>query len=418
MKHFASLFFALFSFQVLCANPSEIEEKKEVSKPKKENKATPAFDHFTGKITKNRVRLRLQSNFEGQILREFNKNDLVLVTGENEDFYAIDPPSDFHGYIFRTYVLDNVVEGNRVNVRLKPDLDAPVVAQLETGYRVDGSIASSNPKWLEIRLPKGTHFYIAKEFIEKAGDAGFKTRTEKKKSDLFHLLETTNALSRIEIQKPFDQMKIDGLKANYEHIIHDFPDFPDASTRAKDELATLLSSYTAKKVDFLERQAQVSSVTFETNKKLTAELSAHKSMIANLENEIEKNRQFASLDNPVYPSNASQLPANMSSWLTVEENLYNEWFQKNGQSNPQEYYQLQKDGGFTITGIIDSYNRTLNNKPGDYMLLNPNSKLPIAFLYSTHINLQDYIGKPVRVLVSERNNHHFAFPAYFVLKLE
>ncbi len=417
MKYLSPFFLALFSAHFLFANPSEKEEKKPPKNTQETTPSLPSFHPFTGKISKNRVRLRLQPNFESPILREFNKNDLVVVEGENEDFFVIEPPSDFYGYIFRTYVLDNVIEGNRVNVRLQPNLDAPVVAQLETGYKIDGAIAPENPKWLKIKLPKKTHFYIAKEFVEKVGDGGYKGRFDKKKNDVNQLLHTTNELSRAEIQKPFDQMKIDGLKANYEHIIHDFPEFPEANASAREELAALQNSYTTKKVDYLERQAQVSSVTFETNKKLAAELKAQKSMISNLESEIEKSRQLAALDQAIVPSNHSQLPTNMSAWFPVEEALYNQWIQKNAQSNPQEYYNLQKQAGFVLSGIVDPYNRPVKNKPGDYMLLHPISKLPVAFLYSTHVNLQDYVGKQVRVLVSERDNHHFAFPAYFVLQV-
>src|SRR5262249_24708062 len=85
------------------------------------------FKPFTEKIVRNKVRLRLQPNLESKILREFNKGDLLIVMADKGDFYAVKPPVDFKGFIFRTFVLDNVVEGNRVNVRLEPDLEAIVI---------------------------------------------------------------------------------------------------------------------------------------------------------------------------------------------------------------------------------------------------------------------------------------------------
>lgn len=72
--------------------------------------AAPRFEPFTGKITKNKVRLRLQPTYDGPVLKELKRNDLLVILGEVEDFYAVQPPTDIQAYVFRTYVLDNVVE--------------------------------------------------------------------------------------------------------------------------------------------------------------------------------------------------------------------------------------------------------------------------------------------------------------------
>lgn len=419
MKHiFPS--WPVLSFFLTCSTIGlQAETETGTSPNKSESRMTAKLEPFTGKITKNKVRLRLQPTFDGFVLRELSRNDLVLILEENDDFYAIQPPSDFRGYVFRTYVLDNVIEGNRVNVRLKPDLESPVLAQLKAGDRVDGNIDSANNKWMAIKLPQTARFYIAKEYVEKAGDAGFKTRFEKKQEEIYHLLRTTEALSKTEMQKPFDQMMIDGLKANYQHIIFDNPEFPEAIAKAKEGLTALQETYTAKKLAYLENQSRNSSSTQEINKQLTAELQLQKTKISSLEQEIEKGRQFVAsiMENSADPK-FSQLPSNMSIWLPAEEHLFHSWSQKNGRTSPQEFYDEQKQQSFVLTGVVDNYNRPVKNKPGDYMLLNSVSKLPVAFLYSTHINLQDYIGREVSISVTPRDNHNFAFPAYFVLTLE
>ena len=188
----------------LCSTMS-LRAESETGKLPSKTEARPVakFEPFTGKIKKNRMRLRLQSNYDGFVVRELNRNDLVLILGETDDFYAIQPPNDFRGYVFRTYVLDNVIEGNRVNVRLKPDLESPVVAQLKSGDHVEGNVNATNNKWLEIKLPNTTRFYITKEFIEKVGDVAFKANFEKKQADIAHLLNTTEALSKSRNAKTF-----------------------------------------------------------------------------------------------------------------------------------------------------------------------------------------------------------------------
>lgn len=398
--------------------------------PAKEEKKSPPppapiavkLDPFTGKITKNKVRIRLQPAFDGAVLREVNLNDLVVVMGESDDFYAIQPPADVKAYVYRTFVLDNVIEGNRVNARLKPDLESPVVIQLNSGDRVEGSIYAANNKWMEIKLPSSARFYIAKEYVTKAGDAGLKARLEKKHDEAFQLLNTTEGVAKAEMQKPFDQINLDGIKLNYEHLMKDYPEFPEAGSKAKEALAAILEAYTAKKVAYLENQTRTSATAVEANKKLAAELQAQKSKVNQLEQQIEKNRQMASVTQssaqPSMPAKPDQLPINMAYWLPAEDSIMARWTEQTGKHSAKEFYEDQKKQAFTLKGIIDPYTRQVKNKPGDYMLLNSSSKLPIAFLYSTTTNLQDYVGHEVSIQVVPRINNNFAFPAYFVLQLE
>ncbi|MFI0435794.1 MAG: SH3 domain-containing protein [Parachlamydiaceae bacterium] len=408
------------------ANP-EIKEGVPLKKVEKQQRphlpAPSKFEAFTGKITKTKVRLRLQPNYEGPVLREMNPDEYVVVLGETDDFYAIQPPDDFRGYVFRTYVLDHIVEADRVNVRLKPDKDATIIGQLKTGDRVEGIQAPDHNKWLEIKLPNKTRFYIAKEYIDRAGDAGFKDRLDKKREAALNLLATTDGMSQAEVQKPFEQISITGIKANYEHIINDYPEFPDTIAKAKASLASIQELYKTKKLHYLEEQSRLSTSTAEMNKKLSAELEAHKTKINDLQQQVEQRKQISNpvqLNSETYygAKKPNQIPLNMSIWIPVEEKLLNDWAQQTGKQTAQEFYDNQKQQSFFLKGIVDPYTRSVKNKPGDYMLLNPSSRLPVAFLYSTQVNLQHYVGHEVTLLVSPRDNYNFAFPAYFVLSVE
>lgn len=382
-----------------------------------------SFEPFTGRITKNRVRLRLQPTYEAHVWKEYEKNDLILVLGETDDFYAARPPEDAKGYVFRTYILDNVVEGSRVNIRLKPNLESPIIAQLNTGERIEGTIDPANSKWLEIKLPPSARFYVAKEYIEKVGDSNYLSKMEKRKQEVSSLLGQTEASSLLELQKPFNQVNIDGVKANYEYIIANYTDFPEAGEKAKTLLAHLHEVYTTKKMAFLEAQANYSSRILEAkNKQLADELKSQKSKLVTLEEQLEKEHQEKQTTiaevAPKPTKKPTQLPLNMAVWLPIEESLFANWSETTGKSNPNSFYDEQKQNSFVLKGMVDPYNRPVKNKPGDYMLINASSKLPIAFLYSTQINLQDFIGHEVSVRVSPRPNNNYAFPAYFVLSFE
>lgn len=375
-----------------------------------------SFEPFTGKVVKNKVRLRLQPNLDGPVLRELNRDQLVVVLNQTDDFYAIQPLADMKAYIFRTYVLDNVIEGTRVNVRLQPDLDAPVISQLNSGDRVEGSIYANNTKWLQINIPGATRFYVAKEYIEKIGDAGYIARLEQKKNDVYHLLNTTKAVSEAEMQKNFDQIHLEGIIANYKRIIFDYKEFPEAGAHAEEALKNIQEAYTQKKIAFLEHQAHHASDSLEkTNKELTAQ----KEKLTQLEEELSKEKTLASSDPHQAPApKRIALPYTMTAWIPAEDALFKAWSMETGNQNTADFYQEQKQQAFTIKGTIDPYNRPVKNKPGDFMLIGTANKLPVAFLYSTQVNLQDYVGQDVTLLVVPRPNFNYAFPAYYVLSLE
>src|SRR5579872_1209909 len=115
-----------------------------------------AFKPFTGKLIANKVRVRAKPDLDAHVVRQMNKNDLLLVIADEGDFYAIEPLKDTKAYVFRSYILDNVVEANRVNVRLEPHVDAPIICQLQAGDKIQGQVCNLNHKWMEIAPPKGT----------------------------------------------------------------------------------------------------------------------------------------------------------------------------------------------------------------------------------------------------------------------
>lgn len=430
MRKLSSIYFVLSSAVSVFSFHSQVNATYRLDAPSihhaaQDSPKTPVtaavrqtFEPFTGRVTKNKVRVRLQPSFDGYVLREVNRDDLVVVKGEAEDFYAIQPPAGIKAYIFRTFVLDNTIEGTHVNVRLKPDLEAPVVAQLNSGDRVTGTVSSSSSKWLEIDLPESVRFYVSKDYIDKMGDAGLMARLEKRKEEAKNLLLTAQTTGESEMQKPFDQININPIAAEYQRIVNDYQDFPEFTSRAKQALTALQEAYLAKKIAYLESQSQHSSDVFENqNQQLNQELQAHKARIAYLEQQVQKDKavnRIPASDKPSTP----EYPVNMSAWFPVEDAFFNTWSKQTGSVSLDNFYREQEEKAFVLKGIVEPYNRPVKNRPGDYMLVSSSGKMPISFLYSTRVNLQDYVGREVSIIVSPRPNNHYAFPAYFVLSIE
>ena len=103
-------------------------------------------------------------------------------------------------------------------------------------------------------------------------------------------------------------------------------------------------------------------------------------------------------------------------WDGIEESLYLSWTAFHTGRKVDDFYAEQKANSTVLSGKVETYDHPVKNRPGDFILRG--EEAPIAYLYSTFIDLQKHEGKQVTLLVSPRPNNHFAFPAYFVLSVE
>lgn len=362
------------------AAPKKVAEKPEVN-----------VNPFTGKIKGRKVRMRLRPDLDSRIIKELSKNELVTIIGEKGDFWAALAPSGTKGYIFRSFVLDNVVEGNRVNVRLEPSLDAPVIAHMNAGEKIENpSISPINTKWLEITPPAQTRFYIAKEYVEYAGGPEVKAQMDRRLSTAEQLLDSSALLSKAELRKPFEEIDFDRIVKGYNTVIMDFSDFPDLVEQAKESLTTFQEAYLQKRISYLESQPVATRTSDSKSSKHAG-----------------KKESFEEI---------SQFTDKMKLWSPVEEALYMSWANINENKGQNAYYDEQKLASVEICGIIEPYNAPIKNKPGDFILRDKD--VPLAYIYSTQVNLQSLVGKHVKLVAAPRPNNNFAFPAYFVLSVE
>lgn len=343
---------------------------------------------FTGKVVGKRVRMRLHPDVDSPIVKECKKDDLLLVVAEKNGFYVVQPPSDIKAYIFRSFILDGIVEGDHVNVRIAPDRDAPAIGHLSTGTRVNGRISELNNKWLEIVPPGSTNFFVAKEFIEYAGDANLKASYEQRLSALTQALDSINLFSQAEMHKPYDKIDFHKIESRYQEILQNYADFKEEVEIARKNLMQCQEKYLYKKIAFLEKRAsQVGS------QKPSEPIGMSCS-----------DRETTSIEK-------------MRMWEPLEESMYLSWSAMHHAKTMEDFYTDQKLKASMLSGVIEGYREAVKNKPGDFLLTQDNG-LPVAFLYSTQINLEDYLGKRVNLSVSERPCNNFAFPAYYVHDVE
>lgn len=378
---------------------SQPPQEESISKEQKE-----LFKPFTGQIIKNRVRMRLTPSLESPVLKELNQGEMIVVVDEDEEFYAVKPPEDIKGYVFRTYVLDGVVEGHHVNVRLEPTLDSPIIAQLTTGDLVTGRVSPSNNKWLEIHPPEGSYFYISKDYIEKMGDANYMTKMNKRRDEVNQLLDNAAKTSHRELNRPFEEVDDADLIKKYENVIANYAEFEPQVARAKQLLSEFKDQYTKRKIAYLEAKSKEfidAEFLQRENRRLAKSTAA----------------QSQNMNETGQPPNEKQEGIIKSIWSPREERIYQNWQEENSQGSMHDFYAFEQNRANTLKGVIQAYDRNVKNKPGDYLLLNSSHK-PVAFLYSTKVNLQDFVGQEITIVGASRPNYHFAYPAYFVLSVQ
>ena len=392
---------------------------KENTSAFKETSFETPLTPFAGSISGTKVRMRTQPTLEAHVVRETANGEMFVVVGELNGYYAISPPKDAKGYVFRTFILDGMVEGERVNIRLYPDIDAPVIGQLNRGDTVNSIVSDANNKWLEIALPETCKFYIAREYIENRGPAELIATLEKKKSEATHLLSSAYLFAQAEIQKPFEQIDLDKINDKFAQITKEFKDLPGISEQVKDVSTLMQDIYVQKKVAFLEGKSSHTAHSFEIDSEQLEKLAKLGIEIKNTPEEKGINTIASAASKTIGLASTlgdSEITDKMLVWQPLEESFYHLWASANSEKTLEEFYAQEEGEAMTLVGIVEPYNRPVKNRPGDFLLRCDN--LPVAFLYSTKINLEKLVGQKVTLVAAPRPNHNFAFPAYFVIALE
>ncbi len=373
----------------------------------------PTFEPFAAKIIGSKVRMRVHPSTDAFIVQEIEAGDLFAATGQKDGFIAVEAPKTIKGYVFRTYVLDGAIEGSHVNVRLFPDLEAPAVAQLNTGDVVQARPCENNPKWLEIDLPAQTRFYIAQEFCEKAGPVTLVQQMHERKNEAHHKLSALCLYAQAEIRKPVPQIDLDNMMTRFRQFSREFSDFPSLVSRAEEVDRLLHEVYIQKKLAFLEQKSGQPNVSGSVSPEIVSRLA---DLGVSLQPTAHIAQAAVDLVGCATTAQAKDLTDKMLMWEPIEQAFHHLWAATHPGEDMTSFYQSQSEEAQILSGMVELYNRPVKNMPGDYVLRVDHHAT--AFLYSTKVNLENYVGKNVILRVSPRPNNHFAFPAYFVLAVE
>ena len=264
-----------------------------------------------------------------------------------------------------------------------------------------------------------------------------------------HLLSSAYLLSQAELRKPFPEISLDRISSSFETIIADFSDFSKQQEKAQEALNLVKEAYLQKKIAFLESQVHNPAGQWDSNSvsisdKIKSYQSRLAELAAELREEMPSSSSQASSDSSIMAEASSatssetiadieiiSLSTNVSSsatstsialtdkmrvWEPIEESIYRSWVLSHEASTMEDFYMDESDRSPVLSGILESYSQSVKNKPGDYILRINNT--PVAYLYSTKVNLDKLIGQRVSIKAAPRPNNNFAFPAYHVITVE
>lgn len=176
---------------------------------------------------------------------------------------------------------------------------------------------------------------------------------------------------------------------------------PVQTEKAKALLSQIQEKYLEKKIAFLESKS---------TEQVVADLAFSNFTTAPVE----------IVQLPVEPDTnlASLADVQRTIWAPAEQTLYAAWLKNHSGKTVDDFYADQQQTAVTLKGTIEPYNSAVKNKPGDYLVINKETRIPIAYLYSTLINLQEKIGQEIEVQAVARSNNNFAYPAYFAISAE
>jgi hypothetical protein len=377
---------------------------------------------FTGKVTGTKVRLRSAPHLESTIIGELHKDDYIQIIGEQAGFFVVAPPAGMKMYVYRTYVFDQTVDANNVNVRLAPSLEAPIAAQLHAGDKVIGKPSSQNPKWIEIDPPATAKIYVAKDYVVKAGGPDFLLSQAKTQESMQAFLVESYREAEVEMKKPFDQMSLDPLIEKLTKASAEWQDMPEQKNRAEELKNLLQETYRSRRLAWFEEATINHSLQLEAkDKERLAEKQRFEQRIRELESLLQTQKESLLIACEQKPAEtitlSPDLPRDMppmTQWNSMEMSLQSKWLAAHPGATVDSYYKSEEV--VTLKGTIEPYKVSCKKAPGDFLLIV--NGVPIAYLYSPYVDLNVATGKEISLTAVERDNNHFAYPAYCVIQMK
>lgn len=352
---------------------------------------TATADAFTGKVNIHCAALRIAPTADALAIAECERSQLVKILGTEGDFYQVSPPEGLKAYIASRYIHDQRVQGERVNLRARPNTESTILGQVNTGDEIHTRALPQISEWVEVPFPAQRKIYIRKELVTRVGDIAAFEGLQQKRQEILVALQRAVGLA----EKAFGQFKDQSqgvITWNEVRAAFDEASNIAASSPAFTEIAQT--------IEHCQQSA------FESYQKAFSD-SAHSIPVPATSGDFDRTEPM-----PAAPT----LHEMENAWTAVEHRLMQQWLDARPEKNADQYWQDQELTAQELAGTLSPYMREdLRQRPGDFVLYQQD--LPIAYLYSATVDLAKLDGKYARYKVVKREDLGFALPAYCVISI-
>jgi hypothetical protein len=116
------------------------------------------------RVTGDRVSLRARPDLNGDLLDRAMRGEEMVCLEKTNGWVAVQAPGSLDFWVASEYVVNGVIQAEKLNVRSGPSLNYSVVAVLSKGEVV--SLRGEFNEWLKIAPPQGSRVWISEDFVE------------------------------------------------------------------------------------------------------------------------------------------------------------------------------------------------------------------------------------------------------------
>ncbi|MFH1063236.1 MAG: SH3 domain-containing protein [Candidatus Omnitrophota bacterium] len=190
---------------------------------------------FTGIINDNSVNIRSGPGVNFEILRKMDKDELVLVLGNELDWYKLKLPRNSKAYIHNQFIKMGdtnygYINTDRVNVRAGKGTNFNVIGQLNANDLVE--VIDQDNEWAQIFTDINCFAWAHKDFVNNHGPASIYISKENVNQEAWKLLQQAKQFEQASGITDTDEKQAACIQ-KYNAIIRDYPQTIAANSAKK-----------------------------------------------------------------------------------------------------------------------------------------------------------------------------------------
>ena len=280
------------------------------------------------------------------------------------------------------------VVGNNVRVRLKPDTNSKIICTLNKDFVV--TITNEDGMFYQILAVEKSPLYVYKKFVNHGKIDGNNVNVRSEPNQQSTVITQLNNDDRIDV--------VDSDTSTDKWI----------AIAPPNSVRYYISKNYVKQID--EKTAW--TLIQEQNKPTTPEIID----TVKVEKEVQPKEDITSTNTLV--THNIDIPFEQfvrPQWVDLETDIYSRWKQKHSNGDYQHFLATESEFARLEHGRIVKVHKVSLNHPGDFILYD--GKKPIAYIFSTTIDLNDYNNQEKKLMLTERPNNMWGLPAYKVVRV-